>query len=322
MRRLLLSAVVVQAVFALVGCTTYTPPEVPVAPPDGAATPVDWDAVFAAPAPIQVVPLLTAIGPSPRDFLLNVDDDRIADKDDDDLEVPVLAYLVRHPAHGDLLLDSGFDHTFTEDGSGNLGGLAALIDWVEQRPGQDTVSQLRALGVDPAGLERVVISHLHPDHTAGLPDIPKHVPVYAGPEATRSYGVGFYAPLNHFDGFEQVYTYDFQGVSDSGPGPALDVFGDGSVWVISTPGHVHGNLSFLLNGPGGPVLLLCDACHLQEGWRARVRPGGVIDEEVAQQTLDRLTAWADRHPQLRVIAGHDPVDWDMTRATQDPLFED
>lgn len=310
------------ALATLAGCSTYVPPEVPAPLTPAQTHPIDWDAAFAHPTAIQVYPLLTAAGDSPRDFLLNLDDDRVLDKDDDDIFVPCLAYLVRHPEQGDILIDTGFDHSFTEDGSGNLGGLAALIDWVEQRPGQDTVSQLRALGVDPAQLRLIAISHLHPDHTAGLPDLPKTVPVFCGHEATQSYGVGWYAPLPHFDGFEQVQTWNFAGLPDADPGPTLDLFGDGSVFVVSTPGHVHGNLSFVLNGKGGPVLLTCDACHLQEGWRLGVRPGGVIDAEAAQRTLDRLKAWAAQHPTLRVKAGHDPGDWDLTRGTQEPLFEE
>jgi glyoxylase-like metal-dependent hydrolase (beta-lactamase superfamily II) len=302
-------------------CSVHIPTEVRARPETISSEPIDWAAVFANPTQLEVYPLIAGTGDVDRDFLLYIDHERIEDQEDRIIHVPILAYLARHPVHGDFLIDTGFDHTFTDDTSGNFGGLAALGDWVEQRPGHDTVSLLRELGVDPETLTFVVISHLHPDHTAGLPDLPKHLPVYCGPNATRGYESWNYwfAPADHFAGYQRVHTYDFSGIPDEGPGPAIDLFGDGSFFVISTPGHLHGNMSFVVNGPRGPVLLTCDASHLQEGFQKRVRPGGVIDEDQAQRTVERLHEWAKQHPTLRVKAGHDPQDWDMSRGIQDPL---
>src|SRR5260370_7778893 len=47
----------------------------------------------------------------------------------------------------------------------------------------------------------------------------------------------------------------------------LDVFGDGSVMIVSTPGHTPGHQSCLVHiSKTGWVLLTGDAVHLQENW--------------------------------------------------------
>ena len=80
-----------------------------------------------------------------------------------------------------------------------------------------------------------------------------------------------------------------------------------------------GNLSIIVNGKRGPLMLTFDASHTQEGFRQRVAPGKVIDRAQADATIERLHAFAAEHSSLRVKAGHDAADWDMTRGLQELL---
>ena len=43
-------------------------------------------------------------------------------------------------------------------------------------------------------------------------------------------------------------------------GPGVDLFGDGSFWAISVPGHTDDDIAYLING-ATPVLLTGDASH-------------------------------------------------------------
>lgn len=299
------------------GCQAHVPDEQPALP--ASQNILDWESVFATPRPIQVSPLLTGEIKVSRSILINLDDPRIEDREDRDVWVPVLAYLIRHQDYGDFLVDTGFDSSFALSSHGNFGGLARFVEIARQPPGHDTAALVRKAGVDPERLRMIVLSHLHLDHTAGLPDLPRSVPLWGGPQATDGYETLWYAPTDHLAGFDAIRTWNFEGIPDTGPGPAIDVFGDGSFFAVSAPGHVPGNLSFVVNGPGGPVLLTCDASHLQEGFRAGVAPGFAADREAANATLERLRTFAAAYPRVRVVVGHDAADWDLARAIQDPL---
>jgi N-acyl homoserine lactone hydrolase len=70
-----------------------------------------------------------------------------------------------------------------------------------------------------------------------------------------------------------------------------DVFGDGSVTIISTPGHTPGHQSLLVKLPKtGAVLLSGDAVHFKANFEARGVPGGNTDKA---QTLASMSRMAD-----------------------------
>ena len=54
-----------------------------------------------------------------------------------------------------------------------------------------------------------------------------------------------------------------------------DVFGDGAVTIIPTPGHTPGNQSVCVELPSGPLVLAADASYLDAAMRARRLPGVV-----------------------------------------------
>ncbi len=305
MRALLIQFIII----GLAGCSAPLPREVPFDSTGIRPGPVDWTAAFATPQDIEVTALVTGEVKVARSVLIDLDHADIVDGDDRDVWVPVLAYLVRHPRHGAILLDSGFDASFTDSGHGNFGGLAALfgslVEFTRQSAGHDVVSLLHKAGVEPGELEMILLSHAHLDHTAGLPGLPASVPVVGGPGAILGHDVKWYAPTDHFAGRTEIASLSFEGAPDSGPGRTLDLFGDGSIFVVSTPGHAPGNLSVIINGIDGPALLTFDASHLQEGFRDGVAPGKVSDRSAADLSLNRMRAFAKANPSLRIFPGHE-----------------
>jgi glyoxylase-like metal-dependent hydrolase (beta-lactamase superfamily II) len=165
------------------------------------------------------------------------------------------------------------------------------------------------LGVTPGDLKMILMSHLHLDHTAGLPELPKSVRLVAGPGAMQGYEIPFIAPADHLAGYAQIETLDFTEVEETALGRAIDLFGDGSLFVISAPGHVQGNLSFLINRKDGALLLTCDASHSREGLMRGVGPGKVVDREAADATVKRFATFLAEHPEVSFKAGHDALDW-------------
>jgi len=71
----------------------------------------------------------------------------------------------------------------------------------------------------------------------------------------------------------------------------FDVFGDGSVRIISTPGHTPGHQSLLVRLPQtGAVVLSGDAAHFQENFVNRRVPGFNFSIEQSRQSMDKIDA--------------------------------
>lgn len=87
----------------------------------------------------------------------------------------------------------------------------------------------------------------------------------------------------------------------------IDVFGDGALFAIATPGHSAGHTSYLVNATSGPVLPVGDASHHAFAYEHGIGPRGQTaeDDRRAQRSLDRLRAFAAAHPEVRVARGHD-----------------
>jgi glyoxylase-like metal-dependent hydrolase (beta-lactamase superfamily II) len=96
--------------------------------------------------------------------------------------------------------------------------------------------------------------------------------------------------------------------AENGSAPELtvvDVFGDGSVFALSVPGHTRGSVAFLVRTTHGPVLLTGDTSHTRWGWEHDVEPGSAsADRSRNRISLLELEALVARHPQVQVRLGH------------------
>ncbi|MFZ5629999.1 MAG: MBL fold metallo-hydrolase [Spirochaetota bacterium] len=219
--------------------------------------------------------------------------------------VAVLAHLVRHPQKGDILIDTGFDASFARSGHGNFGCMGVFFDFARQNPGSDIAAQLQAHN---AKLTAVYFTHMHVDHTAGAPALTKGIPYIAGKGTLGdSYADIFGLCMKHLDGIEAISEIDFAAQPEvAGLGRVFDIFGDGTVWAIHTPGHSAGHMSFLVNTKEGAYLVTGDASHTAYGFRNNIAPGKMQDHAAGEQTLATLRALAARHPEMKLVFGHDP----------------
>ena len=88
---------------------------------------------------------------------------------------------------------------------------------------------------------------------------------------------------------------------------AYDLFGDGALTLLPTPGHSAGSMSMLVRrgGDQNPLLLVGDATYDPSLIDRGVVPD-VGDRKVQLDTLRRIVALREHLPGLQVIAGHDP----------------
>jgi glyoxylase-like metal-dependent hydrolase (beta-lactamase superfamily II) len=267
-----------------------------------------WNDVLAHPREISLTTLQT--GMVHMDACLNLDSasPRQADCDHAPRDLAVLVHWVHHPRFGDFLIDTGFDESFAKHPPyGNYTEAMALFNWVNgvtnrQEPGTDLSAQLARLNVHP---KAVFFTHLHPDHTGGVPGLgPQTEFIFGKAEASFLARAGV---ANHFSGKSKFSGIDFSAAPPIAPvGPSVDLCGDGSLWAISVPGHTDDDIAYLING-AKPVLLTGDASHFAWAFKTGVAPRGWNKAGTARGyiSLEQLHAFAKAYPSVRLIYGHE-----------------
>jgi ribonuclease BN (tRNA processing enzyme) len=157
--------------------------------------------------------------------------------------MPIPAFLVEHPTAGPFMIDTGVAPAVAEGGTradlGRVGG--AILD-VKMKPGQAAGDQLRERGFDPEGIRLVVMTHLHFDHAGGTAQFPDATFVVSRPEwdDPPSTLKGTYA--HHRDQVDDWRTYELPEQPWEQFSRTVDLFGDGSVRLVATPGHTPGHV--------------------------------------------------------------------------------
>jgi glyoxylase-like metal-dependent hydrolase (beta-lactamase superfamily II) len=84
-----------------------------------------------------------------------------------------------------------------------------------------------------------------------------------------------------------------------------DVFDDGRLIVLSTPGHTRGHQSLMVRlDSGQTVILLADAAYLLAKMRQRAIPGVVWSPDAMVSSWERIEALEREHAAM-LIATHD-----------------
>ena len=88
-----------------------------------------------------------------------------------------------------------------------------------------------------------------------------------------------------------------------------DLYGDGVLRMIFTPGHSVGHQSFLVQLPNsGAILLAIDAAYTLDHWNEKALPGFMTSAVDTVRSVGKLRALAERTDAL-VVTGHDPEAW-------------
>jgi glyoxylase-like metal-dependent hydrolase (beta-lactamase superfamily II) len=303
-----MSHAVLLLAFAAIGCVATHHPTRPSAL--GVARSSDaLVAVLDQPGPIELESIDSADWEAPLSGLLSLDHPtaktaRLVERPE---PIQVVLHVIRHPARGTFIVDTGVERAVHDPERAATRGLVANVMKVEEKL---VVRTDLATWLERSGpLAGVFLTHLHLDHVMGLPDVPPATPLYAGPGETTprslqniamraSYGrlLRGHAPLGEWR-FEPDAAGRFDGV--------VDVFGDGSLWALWVPGHTPGSTAFLVRTVRGPVLLTGDASHTRWGWENDVEPGSYsLDPEQSAASFHKLRAFAAAHPNIEVRVGH------------------
>ncbi|MGL3109000.1 N-acyl homoserine lactonase family protein [Bradyrhizobium sp. BR 1432] len=180
-------------------------------------------------------------------------------------------YLIKH-AKGWFLWDTGIADSVAAMPNGLVPADPKAVTW--RRP-KTLAAQLEQLGVKPADIKAMAVSHTHPDHIGN---------VELFPQATL---------------YVQKTEYDWPAANNeprfkpSHPVELLagdkDVFGDGSVTILSTPGHTPGHQSLLVKLPKtGAVILSGDAVHFKDNWDNRRVPSMNVSKDQTAASMQKI----------------------------------
>jgi glyoxylase-like metal-dependent hydrolase (beta-lactamase superfamily II) len=177
-------------------------------------------------------------------------------------------YLVHH-SDGYFLWDTGISDAVASmpDGWLPTNNPVTDIHWTRAKTLE---SQLSAIGVKPADIRFIGISHTHPDHIGNVELFPHTTILIQKAEYDFYFAPGKPGILKPPGDPNPTFSKDHPVTLVQ---EDLDVFGDGSVMIVYTPGHTPGHQSCLVHLPKtGWILLSGDAVHLQENWDNRRIP--------------------------------------------------
>lgn len=207
-------------------------------------------------------------------------------------------YLIHHQ-QGWLLWDTGLPDSLaaTPDGVTVANGLLHV------KRTKTLAAQLDELGIKPTDIKAMAVSHTHPDHIGNVELFPQTMlyvqkAEYEWPGENGKPRFNPDHPVTLLEGDR-------------------DVFGDGSVTIISTPGHTPGHQSLLVRLPKtGAVVLSGDAVHFKDNWDHRRVPSMNTSKEQTLASMQRIAdILAKEHAQLWI--NHDKAQSDAQKKAPD-----
>ena len=171
-------------------------------------------------------------------------------------------------------------------------------------PKVSLTDQLGQLKITPDQVKYVGISHFHADHTGQLDTVPNATLLIGQKEWDA-----ITAPKPMAGANVAGFTHWISGGGKVEPQAVdKDVFGDGTVIILRTPGHTPGHQALLVHlKDKGPVILSGDAAHFHENYDSDGVPGFNFDRAETIASLERIKQ-IEKNLKATVIIQHDPRD--------------
>lgn len=196
------------------------------------------------------------------------------------IHFPATVAIIEHPREGVILFDTGYSARFFEQTKYFPNKFYSLITPVTILPEHTALAQLHTRGISTRDVRKVILSHFHADHIAGLRDFPDtklvcsklawdSVKLCTGFAALRKAFLPWLLPasieqhLNFIEASPLVQTphalLPFT--------QAWDLLGDGELLIVALPGHAEGQLGAFIATESGWQLLAADAAWASEAYR-------------------------------------------------------
>jgi glyoxylase-like metal-dependent hydrolase (beta-lactamase superfamily II) len=220
--------------------------------------------------------------------------------------LPTYAWAIEH-REGVIVVDTGQGAHLLEIGK----SLQPYVRWeVEFRIERDEEigPQLRARGIGPRDVKRVVLTHLHMDHDGGLAHFP-HSEILVAPRELRIAGgwagrLRGYLPQRWPTWFDPVPLE--LAAEPLGPFAASRRLTEaGDIIAVTTPGHTADHLSVLVQEDDATLFLAGDTSYTEALMLAGKVDGVSADDHVSSATLDAIGRFSRSRPTV-YLPTHDP----------------
>jgi glyoxylase-like metal-dependent hydrolase (beta-lactamase superfamily II) len=183
------------------------------------------------------------------------------------IEFSSTCWLIKHGSAW-LLWDTGVPQATLNDPR----GWSTLPKLIVYHLDKSITGQLAEIGLRPGDIGRVAISHTHGDHIGNVGLFPDATIVMQRAEYSW-----IHSPNGPNDDVNQLMALARELLGTPKNLQLIegdnDVFGDGSVTLISTPGHTPGHQSLLVHlKNSGFIILSGDVAHLEENFERNIVP--------------------------------------------------
>ena len=180
-------------------------------------------------------------------------------------------------------------------------------------------SQLAQIGLKTSDIDYVAISHTHGDHIGNVKLFPDAIVllqraeydwINSGPLTDPNLNQLVILARQLMGNPKNLKLIDGD----------LDVFGDGSVILISTPGHTPGSQSLMVHlANSGYIVLSGDVVHLQENFEKNIVPALNVDKAQSLASMQRVRDIMQNY-NAKLFINHDKAQADRLKLI--PAFYD
>mgnify|MGYP001550130741 CR=1 FL=1 len=219
--------------------------------------------------------------------------------------MPIWVWVIEHP-EGIIVIDTGdieasrHKEFYKDETFGTRLTLSAMSNKRDISKQDELDAQLMRLGIRPEQVSKVVLTHLHGDHTDGLKFFPGNEIIVNEAEYRKPYGnlattypKWFNPTLVNFlkdrvDFFDMAYPLT----------KSEDVF------LIPTPGHTYHHASVLLKTDNGHILFAGDTSYKHQQLLDNKFAGSNVDITQTQKTYSNILRYAEKYPVV-YLPSHD-----------------
>ena len=230
------------------------------------------------------------------------------------IEFSSTCWLVKHGSEW-LLWDTGVPEAALNDPQ----GWSTLPKLIVYHLDKSVTHQLAEIGLKPGDIDRVAISHTHGDHIGNMGLFPDAIV-----EMQRAEYSWIHSPDGPNDNVNQLMGLARKLLGTPRKLQFIDgdsdVFGDGSVTLVSTPGHTPGHQSLLVHlRNSGFIMLSGDVVHLEENFKKNIVPSLNTDKAESIASMGRARQLMATY-KARLFINHDKSQTDALKLL--PAFYD
>ncbi|MCM3124387.1 MULTISPECIES: N-acyl homoserine lactonase family protein [unclassified Mesobacillus] len=219
--------------------------------------------------------------------------------------VPVSSYLIEHP-NGLILVDTGWHDEIRTAQKRHLGRLASSMFKGDLPEGDSIAEKLEHMGIKSKDIDFVLLTHLHSDHVSGLRHVQDAKKILTSEIEWKAAHKRAGYIKSMWSGIP-IETFQQKNIPYGPFNKGLDLYVDGSLYLVHTPGHSEGMFSVLVKSNNGWLLLVSDVGYAEKSWKEMILPGLTIDKKTAQKSLEWVKDFSSKTDTIRVIANHDPA---------------